>query len=169
MRNRKTLVATAAILTLMGSFPAASAAATPRTTEEAAAAGTAVDLALPAAKLTSVGLTVRKSTGEWWEVTAKWSLSYTASDVAAQNTYKTWVELWENDNIYDDFIASTASKPAFPTARSQPHSITQKILVTNGAIGTEMGDEELYVRTYAQNRKTGFEFELWSLTFVIDD
>ncbi|MEU1616780.1 hypothetical protein ABZ479_05675 [Streptomyces sp. NPDC005722] len=169
MHCRKTLAAGALVATLTGGIPAASAATRPVATEGTAHSGAALDLALPAAKLTSVGLAVRKSTGEWWEVTAKWSLSYTASDVAAQNTYKTWVELWENDNIYDDFIASTASKPAFPTARSQPHSITQKILVTNGAIGTEMGDEELYVRAYAQNRKTGFEFELWSLTFVIDD
>ncbi|WP_431962008.1 hypothetical protein [Actinacidiphila sp. bgisy160] len=126
-------------------------------------------MTLPAAKLTSVGLTVRKSTGEWWEVAVNWRISYTASDVAAQNTYRTWVEIWEDDNVYDDIIANGSSKPAFLTARAQPHSITQKILVTSGAIGTEVGDEEVYARAYAENRKTGAVFELWSFTFVVDD
>ncbi|MDX2817489.1 hypothetical protein PV410_33990 [Streptomyces sp. PA03-5A] len=169
MHCRKTLIAGAVIVMLTGGIPAASAATPPDTTEGTEPSGAAIDLALPAAKLTTVGLTVRKSTGEWWEVAVNWSISYTASDVAAQNTYKTWVDIWEDDNVYDDPIANGSSKPAFLTARAQPHNITQKILVTSGAIDTEIGDEEVYARAIAQNRKTGAEFELWSFTFVVDD
>ncbi|MET9881311.1 hypothetical protein ABZZ36_43090 [Actinacidiphila glaucinigra] len=152
---------------LAGGVPAASAV-TP-TDIAAAPAGAAFDLAIPAAKLTNVNLTIRKSTGYWYELTVNWGISYTEADIAAQTTYKTWVYIFEQDDSFDDTIASSESKAAFLKPRAQPHSITQTIFATSGAIGTEMGDEEIYAQAIFQNRTTGLYFKLNTRRVVIDD
>ncbi|MGW8782610.1 hypothetical protein ACWGNM_31740 [Streptomyces sp. NPDC055796] len=153
MRNRKALTATAVILTMMGSVPAASSATTAHTP-----VGDTLNLALPAAALSSPRLTVRHR-GDSWTLTVEWSISYTATNLAQQTTYKTWANILESDDGADDTLAAGFSRAASVKPRAQGHNgITQQFSLNSAALNTEIGDEEVYATVYLLNTKTGRSF-----------
>ncbi|WP_158734523.1 hypothetical protein [Streptomyces sp. NRRL F-2747] len=153
MRNRTAFIATTVILTMMGSVPAASSATTAHT-----AVGAKLNLALPAAALVGPKLTVRRN-GDSWTLTVEWGISYTATNLAYQTTYKTWANIIERDDGADDHLAAGFTRAASVKPRAQGHNgITQTFTFNSAALNTEIGDEEIYASVYLLNTKTGLSF-----------
>ncbi|MFJ8025519.1 hypothetical protein [Streptomyces sp. NPDC096311] len=167
MRVRKTFVATAAILTLIGSVPAASAATTPRTAQ-GTAAGVAPDLVLPAATLSRTRLTVRWD-GRVFILTASWKIHYTAKNIEDQTTYQTWADIWELDDSQNDLLAQGGGKAVALKPRVQDHNVTQTFTMNRAAINTEIGDEEVFAKAWVFNTKTQEMLKLPSLSVSVDD
>ncbi|MFK0026054.1 hypothetical protein [Streptomyces sp. NPDC090798] len=143
---RKTFVATAAILMLAGGVPTASAATTPRTAA-GIAAGAGAPLVLPAAALSNTRLTVQWD-GRQFNLTVTWNIGYTAAEVARGATFQTCMGVWEDDDFADDLLANGCAKEVTVRARTQDHSVTQRVSMNRAAINTEIGDEEVYARAY---------------------
>ncbi|MBZ9642322.1 hypothetical protein [Streptomyces sp. PSKA30] len=167
MRNRKTLIAAAAMVMLMGGVPAASAATTPSTAKGAAPAWAAFDLALPAATLTSVRLNVRQN-GDRWTLTVEWNISYSAANIANQPIYWTFAYIMEQDDVDDDVVASGVRKSVEVKPRAQGHNFTQEFTLNSEALHTEIGDEEIYASAFAKNIRTGREIQLNTRRHIFD-
>ncbi|MFI1285192.1 hypothetical protein ACH4U5_31295 [Streptomyces sp. NPDC020858] len=163
MHSRVAIFA-AAILALVGSAPTASAVTATRS-EGRAFVGTAPGL-VPAAGVTGVRITAQQS-GDIWTLPVSFRLNFTEFDANPGNkfSFTVWIELWEQDDVYDDFLVKT--RPAKATPQTSGSSWNHTFKRTSDQLDQEQGGEEIYARVLVKNMDTGAKVEGASLRIQI--
>ncbi|MFI2352492.1 hypothetical protein ACH492_37005 [Streptomyces sp. NPDC019443] len=146
MRNRKTIVCTAAILALVGGVPTTSAATTPQ------AAGRT--LVLPAGSVTGVTISAQQ-TGERWDLTVNYSVGFSFFEKRDGHPYETWVDIWEQDAADDDLVKRGRHVNIGP----EPQGRTTTFRMSSDSLDGEEGAEEIYVRAFVKDMETGTQVQ----------
>lgn len=156
MRNRSAIASAAAVLALTGSVPAYSAVTAAPSGSIGSTAGTAPDLALPAASITPGSFTAQQSGGNW-TITFSRTLNFSSFEVNNQFPFQAWAELWEQDESDDDFLGRTRVSNVSPSSSGVTMNATFRR--TSSQLDTELGGEEIYAKAVLKNLETGQVFQ----------
>lgn len=153
MRTRAAIASTATTLALIASFPMESAAAAMSAGGQSAApAGVTPGIVAPAAKITNVTITASPLTFDRYKIEVQRFFSFTDAQVRANSPFTTWVELWEQDNSDNDWIAGSKAKPVAPAT---DRGFTTSWNFDEDTLDGELGAEEIYAVAKLRNNSTG--------------